>query len=109
MKKHELKRYEIINRGKDTISIEEAAQLTGAHPIDIEYMLHSGELEPYVEIEDWQRVTIASMEKYLSSRRYRITFGSKFADPIPFGATIDSVYGKKQVKRTTCVWETIDD
>ena len=109
MKKHEVKRYEIINHGEDTISIEEAAQLLGVHPFDIDSMFDTGDLEPYIEVEDWKRVTINSVEKYLSSLRYRITFGSKIADPIPFGATLDSVYGKKQVKRTTFVWETIHD
>jgi hypothetical protein len=104
-----MKRYEIINRGEDTISIEEAARLLKVCTFDIEMMLQFGELEPYVQHEDWQRVTIASMEKYLSSLRYRITFGSKFADPIPFGATIDSIYGSSQVKRSAFVWETIHE
>jgi len=104
-----MKRYTIINHGEDSVTVKQAARLMGTDTVIIESLIFWGKLKVSEEIEGVERITIASLEKYLSSLKFRITFGSsRFADPIVSGLLVERAFELSSDAQLNCIWETIE-
>jgi len=95
-------RFQIINHGMDTLTLEEAAQVANTNYDTIYNLLDLGVVES-IYPGNFDFVTIKSLERYLNSLRYLIVLGK--TDYFDCLSKVPSINRKSRVKNNEeCVW-----